>query len=256
MVGALTTADIETLFRPLAGCGAIGSASACTPKASPQSLRTLPMAMADRLASAGSDTTGAAPRPPRKASERSFEPPPRPARHQRSNGYDRSNAIALIKHSKVVQAPQPSEDGTMGRSTASPRSTQASRRYYVGLDPKDALRLPTNKLTMRTMRHTCITLNHDAGVPRELIRDITGCELETIDQVLKCCATVIADQAAAASISGWPTRQRGGAPGSTRTCDGSPCSFSLGSQQRRPKMSASVKRMNLGKWRARRDSNS
>lgn len=32
-------------------------------------------------------------------------------------------------------------------------------RYYVGLDPKDALRLPTNKLTMRTMRHTCITLN-------------------------------------------------------------------------------------------------
>ena len=36
---------------------------------------------------------------------------------------------------------------------------------------------------MRTMRHTCITLNHDASVPRELIRAITA---------------VTADQAAAA----------------------------------------------------------
>jgi integrase len=54
------------------------------------------------------------------------------------------------------------------------------------------------KLTMRTMRHTCITLNHDAGVPRELIRAITGHELDTIDQVLKCYAAVTADQAAAA----------------------------------------------------------
>jgi hypothetical protein len=71
-------------------------------------------------------------------------------------------------------------------------------RYYVGLDPQDALRLPTKKLTMRTMRHTCITLNHDAGVPRELIRAITGHELDTIDQVLKCYAAVTADQAAAA----------------------------------------------------------
>ena len=71
-------------------------------------------------------------------------------------------------------------------------------RYYVGADPKDPLRLPTKKLTMRTMRHTCITLNHDAGVPRELIRAITGHELDTIDQVLKCYAAVTADQAAAA----------------------------------------------------------
>jgi hypothetical protein len=58
-------------------------------------------------------------------------------------------------------------------------------RYYVGADPEDPLRLPTKKLTMQTMRHTCITLNHDAGVPRELIRAITGHELDTIDQVLK-----------------------------------------------------------------------
>jgi integrase len=70
-------------------------------------------------------------------------------------------------------------------------------RYYVGLDA-DPLSLPTGKLTMRTMRHTCITLNHDAGVPRELIRAITGHELDTIDEVLKCYAAVTADQAAAA----------------------------------------------------------
>jgi hypothetical protein len=29
-------------------------------------------------------------------------------------------------------------------------------RYYVSVDPEDALRLPTKMLTMRTMRHTCI----------------------------------------------------------------------------------------------------
>lgn len=71
-------------------------------------------------------------------------------------------------------------------------------RYYVGLNPEDALRLSTKNLTMRTTRHTCITLNHDAGVPRELIRAITGHELDTIDQVLNCYAAVTADQAAAA----------------------------------------------------------
>jgi hypothetical protein len=37
-----------------------------------------------------------------------------------------------------------------------------------------------------------------SGVPRELIRAITGHELDTIDQVLKCYAAVTADQAAAA----------------------------------------------------------
>jgi hypothetical protein len=73
-----------------------------------------------------------------------------------------------------------------------------STRYYVGLDPTDPLRLPTASLTMRTMRHTCITQNHDADVPRELIRAITGHELDTIDEVLKCYPAVTADQAAAA----------------------------------------------------------
>lgn len=71
-------------------------------------------------------------------------------------------------------------------------------RYYVGLNPEDALRLPTKNLTMRTTRHTCITLNHDAGAPRELIRAITGHEPDAIDQVLNCYAAVTADQAAAA----------------------------------------------------------
>jgi hypothetical protein len=44
------------------------------------------------------------------------------------------------------------------------------------------------------MRHTCITLNRDAGVPRDLIRSITGHEVETIDEVLKCYAATTADQ--------------------------------------------------------------
>lgn len=71
-------------------------------------------------------------------------------------------------------------------------------RYYVGLDPDDPLRLPTARLTMRTMRHTCITLLHDAGVPRELIASITGHELREIDEVMKCYAASTADQAAVA----------------------------------------------------------
>ena len=35
------------------------------------------------------------------------------------------------------------------------------------------------------MRHTCITLNRDAGVPRDLIRSITGHEVETIVNTAK-----------------------------------------------------------------------
>jgi hypothetical protein len=57
-------------------------------------------------------------------------------------------------------------------------------RYYVGIDPADLLRLPTSMLTMRTMRHTCVTLNHDAGVPRDLISSITGHEPANIDAML------------------------------------------------------------------------
>ncbi len=71
-------------------------------------------------------------------------------------------------------------------------------RYYVGIDSADPLRLPTSHLTMRTMRHTCVTLNHDAGVPRELISSITGHEPANIDAVLAHYTARTADQAAAA----------------------------------------------------------
>jgi integrase len=71
-------------------------------------------------------------------------------------------------------------------------------RYYVGLVDGDPLSLPTGELTMRAMRHTCITLNHDAGVPRELIASISGHELTTIDDVMRCYTAVTADQATAA----------------------------------------------------------
>ena len=56
--------------------------------------------------------------------------------------------------------------------------------YHVGIDPADPLRLSTSQLTMRTMRHTCVTLNHDAGVPRELISSINGHKPANIDAVL------------------------------------------------------------------------
>lgn len=71
-------------------------------------------------------------------------------------------------------------------------------RYYVGLIEGDPLRVPSDELTMRTMRHTCITLMHDANIPRELIRAITGHEMATIDEVLRCYTASTADQAAAA----------------------------------------------------------
>jgi hypothetical protein len=71
-------------------------------------------------------------------------------------------------------------------------------RCYVGIDPADPLRLPTSMLTMRTMRHTCVTLNHDAGVPRDLISSITGHEPANIDAVLAHYTARTADQATAA----------------------------------------------------------
>ena len=58
------------------------------------------------------------------------------------------------------------------RDCLAKKNASFETRYYVGLDPKDPLRLPAKNLTMRTMRHTYITLNHDAGVPRELSRGI------------------------------------------------------------------------------------
>lgn len=71
-------------------------------------------------------------------------------------------------------------------------------RYYVGLIAGEPLAVPTSKLTMRTMRHTCVTLNFDAGVPPNLIAGITGHRQEEIDEILAHYRARTADQAAAA----------------------------------------------------------
>lgn len=71
-------------------------------------------------------------------------------------------------------------------------------RYYVGLIEGEPLRVPTNKLTMRTMRHTCVTLNADAGVPPHLIGSITGHSQNEIDEILAYYRARTADQAKAA----------------------------------------------------------
>jgi len=71
-------------------------------------------------------------------------------------------------------------------------------RYYVGLVPDAPLSIPTSELTMRTMRHTCVTLNHDAGISRELIGSITGHSPESIDQIMAHYTARTADQAEAA----------------------------------------------------------
>jgi len=51
---------------------------------------------------------------------------------------------------------------------------------------------------MRTLRHTCVTLNHDAKVPRDLMPAITGHEPKMIDEVLAHYHARTADQAAEA----------------------------------------------------------
>jgi integrase len=84
-------------------------------------------------------------------------------------------------------------------------------RYYVGLLPEDPLRLPTPLLTVRTLRHTCITFNHDAGITRDLMPAITGHEPKTIDEVLAHYRARTADQAAVAlEMREAHERKRGG----------------------------------------------
>jgi hypothetical protein len=70
-------------------------------------------------------------------------------------------------------------------------------RHYVGL-LADPLSMPTDKLTMRTMRHTCVTFNFDAGIPPELIGGITGHTTEEINDILRHYRANTADQAQAA----------------------------------------------------------
>ena len=60
------------------------------------------------------------------------------------------------------------------------------------------MRMPTAWLTMRTLRHTCITALHDAGCVREQIRAITGHTIASINEVLDRYTKLTADQAGAA----------------------------------------------------------
>lgn len=71
-------------------------------------------------------------------------------------------------------------------------------RYAVNLYPGDPMRVPTSKLTMRVLRHTCITALHDAGCIREQIRSITGHSMSSIDEILKRYTALTVDQAGTA----------------------------------------------------------
>ena len=60
------------------------------------------------------------------------------------------------------------------------------------------MRIPTAWLTMRTLRHTCITALHDAGCVPEQIRAITGHTIASINEVRDRYSKLTADQAGAA----------------------------------------------------------
>ncbi len=72
--------------------------------------------------------------------------------------------------------------------------TKFAMKHYPG----DPMRMPTAWLTMRTLRHTCITALHDAGCVREQIRAITGHTIASINEVLDRYTKLTADQAGAA----------------------------------------------------------
>jgi integrase len=73
-------------------------------------------------------------------------------------------------------------------------ATKFAVKHYTG----DPMRIPTTWLTMRTLRHTCITALHDAGCVREQIRAITGHTIASINEVLDRYTKLTADQAGAA----------------------------------------------------------
>ena len=64
--------------------------------------------------------------------------------------------------------------------------------------PSDPMRLPTERLTMRLLRYTCIPALHDAGCMREQIRAITGHTIASINEVLDRYTKLTADQPGAA----------------------------------------------------------
>ncbi len=73
-------------------------------------------------------------------------------------------------------------------------ATNYAVKHYAG----DPMRIPTAWLTMRTLRHTCITALHGAGCVREQIRAITGHTIASINEVLDQYTKLTADQAGAA----------------------------------------------------------
>lgn len=87
----LTAGDIEAVFgKPAGWFGRDRVRKRLYSKGFPHPLERglwSAKAVADWIASAGSNAAGVLPRPPRKGSEPSAKPPARPARRQRSNGY-------------------------------------------------------------------------------------------------------------------------------------------------------------------------
>jgi integrase len=84
------------------------------------------------------------------------------------------------------------------RTELAKRHESFPTRYAVNLYPGDPMRIPASKLTMRVLRHTCITSLHDAGCVREQIRAITGHSMSSIDEILKRYTALTIDQAGAA----------------------------------------------------------
>lgn len=79
------------------------------------------------------------------------------------------------------------------RSALAKKHVSFATRYAVNHYPSDPMRIPTAWLTMRTLRHTCITALHDAGCAREQIRAITGHTIASINEVLDRYTKVTAD---------------------------------------------------------------
>jgi integrase len=84
------------------------------------------------------------------------------------------------------------------RSELARRHESFPTKYAVKHYSADPMRIPTAWLTMRTLRHTCITALHDAGRVREQIRAITGHTIASINEVLDRYTKLTADQAGAA----------------------------------------------------------
>jgi hypothetical protein len=84
------------------------------------------------------------------------------------------------------------------RGELAKRQESFPTKYAVKHYPADPMRIPTSSLTMRTLRHTCITALHDAGCVREQIRAIAGHTIASINEVLDRYTKLTADQAGAA----------------------------------------------------------